>query len=143
MRLLYLHLHPGQAPPEPRSDPFRAIVVSEVEVEQDWRERIAEWLEKSGCLYVVAWGVECEAWHDTVDWTNLQEFGFGDIPDERFVMTTWHANQPLPEAFWFAEHCAWHPDIDLAETVILHISEEARSTEMLETYAVSQITADE
>ena len=72
MGLDYLHLSPDQAPPQLSSGPFRAVIVSEEEVTQDWRNRIAEWLLKSGCLYVVAWGVECEGWHDTVDWTNLK-----------------------------------------------------------------------
>lgn len=144
MGLDYLHLSPDQAPPQLSSGPFRAVIVSEEEVTQDWRNRIAEWLLKSGCLYVVAWGVECEDWHDTVDWTNLEEFDFGDIPDDRFVMTTWHADEPLSEALWFAGHCAHHPDIELGQTILLHIAKAARRTEMLETYSDSQkMTSDE
>ena len=115
--------------------PFRAVIVSEVEVTQERRNRIAAWLVKSGCLYVVAWGVECEEWHDTVDWTNLERFDFGDIPDDKFIMTTWHANEPLSEALWFAGHCAYHPEIELTDTAILHIATEAREAEMLEDYS--------
>ena len=74
----------------------------------------------------------------TVDWTNLEEFDFGDIPDDRFVMTTWHTDEPLSEAMWFAGQCAFHPDIELGDTVILHIASEARKAEMLETYAADQ-----
>lgn len=117
---------------------MRALIVSEIEVTQDWRNRIAEWLLKSGCLYVVAWGVECEDWHDTVDWSNLEEFDFGDIPDDRFVMTTWHTDEPLSEAMWFAGQCAFHPDIELGDTLILHVAKGAREAEMLEAYSVSQ-----
>ena len=143
MGLSYLHLQPGDAPPEQANGPFRAVIVSEVEVAQDWRNLIAEWLVNSACLYVVAWGVECEAWHDTVDWSVLEEFEFGDVPDGKSVMTTWHANEPLSEAFWFAGQCATHPDIHLGETVILHISKKASRTEMLKIYAASQINSDE
>jgi hypothetical protein len=114
------------------------VIVSEVKVTQEWRNGISEWLLKSGCLYVVAWGVECEEWHDTADWTNLEQFEFGHIPDDRFVMTTWHADEPLSEAMWFAGQCAFHPDIELDDTVIVHIADEAREAEMLENYAVSQ-----
>lgn len=134
----YLHLSPDQAPPELSCGPLRALIVSEIEVTQDWRNRIAEWLLKSGCLYVVAWGVECEDWHDTVDWSNLEEFDFGDIPDDRFVMTTWHTDEPLSEAMWFAGQCAFHPDIELGDTLILHVAKGAREAEMLEAYSVSQ-----
>lgn len=134
-----MHLSPDQAPPQLVCGPFRALIVSEAEATQGWRNRIAEWLLKSGCLYVVAWGIECEDWHDTVDWTNLEEFDFGDIPDDKFVMTTWHTNDPLSEAMWFAGQCAFHPDIELADTVILHVANASREIEMLQTYSASQI----
>lgn len=143
MGLQYLHLRPDQAPPELTSRPFRAVIVSDAEVTQDWRNRIAEWLLESGCLYVVAWGVECEVWHDTVDWTNLEAFDYGDIPDDKFVMTTWHTDEQLAEALWFAGQCASHPDVELDETVIIHIGNEAREAGMLETYSESQMIHDE
>ena len=143
MGLKYLHLHPDQAPPGLTSGPFRAVIVSEVAVTQDWRNRIAEWLVNGGCLYVVAWGVECQEWHDTVDWTVLEAFDFGDVPDDKFVMTTWHDNEPLSDALWFAGHCALHPDIDLEETIILHIADEGRRDEMMAKYSESQVLPDE
>ncbi|HZF95897.1 MAG TPA: hypothetical protein VEZ20_13620, partial [Allosphingosinicella sp.] len=136
--LRYLHLPPGREPPALTCGPFRAAIVSEAEAPQEWRARIAEWLVKSGCLHVVAWGAECETWHDTVDWANLEAFAFGDIPDDSFVMTTWHADEPLSEALWFAGQCAFHPDVELAETIILHVAEAAGKAGMLERYAASQ-----
>ena len=30
----------------------------------------------------------------------LTEFDYGDIPDDRFVMTTWHSKQSLSDTFW-------------------------------------------
>ena len=143
MGLQYLHLSPDQTPPNLISGPFRAVIVSEVEVTQNWRNHICEWLLGSGCLYVVAWGVECEVWHDTVDETNLETFDFGDIPDDKFVMTTWHTDEPLSEALWFAGQCASHPDVQLDETLIIHIATEARESGMLETYSESQMIHDE
>ncbi len=138
MALKYVHLSPSETPPQLTCEPFRALIVSEVEVTQEWRDRIAKWLLESGCLYVIAWGVECENWHDTVDWTNLEEFDFGDIPDSKFVMTTWHTNDPLFEAMWFAGQCAFHADVELTETVIVHVAAEPRQAELLENYTTSQ-----
>lgn len=43
--------------------------------------------------------LQCEAWHDTVDWTVLERFGFGNVPEEHFIMTTCHDKEPLSEAF--------------------------------------------
>jgi acyl carrier protein phosphodiesterase len=138
----YLHLQPEQAPPVLTGSPFRAVIVADETVSETWLNKIAEWIVKSGCLYVVAWGVDCEAWHDSVDWAVLEVFNYGDIPDDHFVMTTWHSYEPLSEALWFAEQCAFHPDVELTETVILHIAVEAHAAQLLQTYRDSQVMAD-
>ncbi len=143
MGLRYLRLRPDQTPPQLTIGPFRAIIISEIEVAQSWCNGVAEWLLESGCLYVVAWGVDCENWHDTVDWTIVETFAGGDIPDDKFVMTTWHTSDTLPETLWFAGQCASHPDVDLHETVILHVASESKEAEMLDTYSKSQMIDDE
>ena len=143
MAVRYLHLRPQEPPPEIAVGPLRAVIVSEAKVSQEWRRHIAEWLLAGGCLYVVAWGVECEDWHDTVDWAHLESFDYGDIPDDRFVMTTWHTDEPLEEALWFAGHCAQHPDVELEETLIIHVAGVAREAEVLATYWLSQSLSDD
>jgi hypothetical protein len=112
-------------------------------VTPEWRARIAKWLVTSGFLYVVAWGAECERWHDAVDWANLERFDFGDVPNCGFVMTTWHSDETLAEAMWFAGQCAFHPDIELADTLILHVATEPRESEMLEAYSASNAGSEE
>lgn len=134
----YLHLRPDHEPPEFASCPFRAVIIADETVSETWLNQIAKWIVDKGCLYVVAWGVDCEAWHDSVDWASLEIFDYGEIPSDRFIMTTWHNNEPLSEALWFAGQCAFHPDVDLIETVILHISEEAHATRVLQLYRASQ-----
>ncbi|MBL8656299.1 MAG: hypothetical protein JNJ92_02940 [Altererythrobacter sp.] len=52
----YLHLIPGALPPTLAIDQFCGAIVSEISVEQEWRDRVAAWLVRSGCLYAVAWG---------------------------------------------------------------------------------------
>jgi hypothetical protein len=89
-------------------------------------------------LYAVAWGLDCEAWHDSVDGANLREFDYGNIPADRFVMTTWHSKEPLSEAFWFAGQCASHPTVELDRTIIVHVSDEPREPEMLQRFNESQ-----
>jgi len=139
----YLHLRPGQPLPELAAKPFRAILLAEQPVEDAWLREVAAWIVDRGSLYVIARGIDCEKWHDSVDWAVLENFDFGDIPDERFVMTTWHDSEPLSEAFWFAGHCASHPDVELEEAIILHIAAEARKDEVLRLYADSQVMADD
>ena len=88
-----------------------------------------------GCLYMMAWGVACSAWDDSVDEANLEAFGYGHIPEDRFVMTTWHERDPLEEVFWFAKYNAHHPTAKLDQTVILHIGGEEKKHEFLSSYA--------
>jgi hypothetical protein len=143
MEPTYLHLRPGSPPPIIVAGPYRVVIIADVAVGDDWLNRIAEWIVAIGSLYVVAWGVDCEKWHDSVDWAVLDVFEFGDIPDERFVMTTWHSDEPISEAFWYAGHCAIHPDVDLSETIILHVTAEAQPDALLQSYRDSQATPDD
>jgi hypothetical protein len=142
MALDYLHLSPGDKPPLIEHRPYRAVLIAEEAASRDWQNEVSSWLVESGCLYFIAWGVACEAWHDTVDWTVLETFDFGAIPDDRFVMTTWHDKEALSDALWFAGNAAYHPDIDLADTLIVHVAPEGRRAAILDLYAESQELAD-
>ena len=143
VKLDYLHLSPNDPPPPVEARPHRVVLIAQQAARQDWRNEVASWLVASGCLYFIAWGVDCEAWHDAVDWTVLEALDFGDIPDDRFVMTTWHDKEPLSEALWFAGNCASHPEIDLADTVIVHVAGEERRDATLKLYRESQVMTDE
>lgn len=138
MSLSYLHLTEGQGPPVIGLGLFKAVIVADQDVAEDWRGSICDWLVGSGCLYAMAWGTGCGAWHDAVDIANLSAFGWGEIPEERHVMTTWHETEPLAETFWYAGFCAFHPTIPLAETLILHIGPEARRDDLLKAYVDAQ-----
>lgn len=142
MSVQYLHLNPEEPPPPLAHTPFRAVIVTEADTSEDWREHITEWLVESGCLYAVTWGRDCEKWHDSVDGANLKAFDYGDIPDDRFVMTTWHANEPLRGALWFAGQCASHPTVTLNDTIIVDVSPEPREAAMLQAFRESQELPD-
>ena len=133
----YLHLPPESTPPAIPHLPFRAVVVVDEQVTDGWRALVSEWLVAIGCLYMMAWGDECSLWNDSVDCANIDAFDNGDIPEDRFVMTTWHDDQPLTEAFWFAEHCAQHPIVEFDATLILDITSKARGAEVIALYTAS------
>lgn len=141
MRVDYLHLPEGRKPPEREGRaPFRAIIVADQSVGADWRALVTGWLVRSGCLYALAWGTDCEAWHDDIDEALLAAFDFNDIPEDRDVMTTWHNDEPLSEVFWFAGFCAMHEKVDLDQTLIVHIAPKERETEMRRAYAEAQLS---
>lgn len=132
----YLHLKPEAALPEiSRAVPARMVVIAEAEVSAKWQSIVSDWIVASGCLYMMAWGVNCSSWDDSVDIANLENFKFGEIPENHFVMTTWHTAEPLPEVFWFSKNNAFHPTVELQRTVLLHISAEGNERELLAAYA--------
>ncbi len=112
-------------------------MVIEEEVSPEWQAMVSTWLVASGCLYMMAWGIGCSSWDDSVDMANLEAFNFGEIPESRFVMTTWHDDEPLSEVFWFAKENANHPAEELQATVLLHISAVPREAELLASYAAA------
>lgn len=87
---------------------------------------------KLGCLYFLAWGEDCEEWHDAVDRANINAFENREIPDECFVMTTWHKDEPLEEVFWDLKFCAFHSDVELAQALIVHVSKSYRGEEFIQ-----------
>ena len=127
----------GQDRPLPdlrKLEPFRAVLVAETNCPVEFRSTCAGWLVRHGCRYFQSWGVACEEWHDAVDWALLETFHFAEVPEERFVMTTWHENETLNDAFWFAHHSAHHDCLVLNHTVILDLSSTDREQNLIKQY---------
>ena len=134
--LTYLQLPPGgEAPNLTHLSPFLAILLAEEEVDELWQAEISRWLVAAGCRYLLAWGKDCEAWHDMVEDAALEAFDYEDVPDEHAVIATWHEDEDLEEVFWFAKHRAVHPSHSFKATVILDISLVNRKEEIEQAYA--------
>ncbi|MFM1977292.1 MAG: hypothetical protein RL145_2138 [Pseudomonadota bacterium] len=134
MSVSALHLVPGEALPPRSGRPFKAVLVATSPVPEGWRKIVSDWLIESGCLYFMATGVECETWHDCLDWANLNACDGHEIPQESFVMTTWHADEPLSEVLWFAYAAAEHPVVSLEETLLISVGEQPPSLDVLALY---------
>jgi hypothetical protein len=119
--------------------PFAAILVIEAPVDAEWQRRMSKWLVGSRCLYMMAWGLECSGWDDSVDYANLQAFDYGAIPDDKHVMTTWHENETIQDVFNFAKHNAspMSEDVQIMETVVFHIGNADREAEYQRLFAVA------
>ena len=118
-----------------RAEPTRVVLIAEGATSHEFKESVAKELAQGNCLYFMAWGSECEAWHDAVDMENIEQFEFKEIPEERFIMTTWHESEPLSEVFWFCKNSAFHSTVDLKRTVLLHVAPEPREQQLLQQYA--------
>ena len=64
----------------------------------------------------------------------MEEYNYEEIPDENFVMTTWHENEPLEEVIGFAKISASHPDVELQNILLLHIASHRNEKNILDIY---------
>ena len=131
----YFHLKSESKLPDfSHYSPFRAVLILEKEVESDWQSAVSEWIVDMGCLYVMAWGVGCASWDDSVDYANLEKSDFENTLDEKFVVTTYHERESLNDVFWFSKNCASHPYVKLDNTIIIHIADRCRPEDILGEY---------
>ena len=132
----YLRLEPEQALPEwPYFRPYQAVVVIEEKVSYEWQQQVSEWLVETGCLYMMAWGESCSSWDDSVDLANMKKFNFEKVPEKEFVLTTWHEDEPIDEAFLYSKSNAIHPEIGVLKPVIIHISKTDKRNVFISKYA--------
>ena len=86
----------------------------------------------------MASGIDCTLWDDSVDFAHLEIHDWGDIPDDQFVMTTWHDDETLSDVFWNANMAIFHPpEVSINHLVILDITDKARENEMRELFIKS------
>lgn len=131
----YIHLAPGSTPPSLGArSPFRAVVIIDQSVATEWQWLVSDWLVQSGCLCMMAWGQDCSSWDDSVDLASLKKHDFGEIPDDDFIMTSWHTDESLEEVFWFAKNSAFHPVVELETSVLVHVAADADAAYLLQVY---------
>ncbi len=136
MEVRYLQLTPGTSLPDiSEMKPYLAVIVIEEHVDPAWRETVSKWLVKSGCIYMMAWGTDSNEWDTSVDLANIEQFNYGEIPEDELVMTTWHENESLNNLFWQSKNSAEHACVEFSNTLILHISPENKEQEYLAMYS--------
>jgi hypothetical protein len=133
----YFRIWEGENLPEiGRYRPFKCVVIVQSPPTSQWQKEVSEWLVANGCLAMSAWGVSCSTWDDSVDHANIDAWADGEIPDEHFVMTAWHENQPMSEALGFAKYAAFHPVVDLEKSrcLLFDIGPTDRESELVSEY---------
>ncbi len=136
MKVQYLQLTPVMSLPDISGmKPYLAIIVIEQHVDPAWREAVSKWLVRSGCIYMMAWGTDCSEWDTSVDLANIEQFNFGEIPEDELVMTSWHENETLKDVFWQSKNSAEHACVEFSNTLILHISQQNKEQEYLALYS--------
>ena len=81
------------------------LVVADPAITDDDREAICKEIIRLGCRYAVCTGDECSRWHDFIDMAYVESDPEFSPPEERFVMTTWHEDEPLEDVVEFFRVC--------------------------------------
>ena len=95
---------PWRVLPPPDDGAYSLLLVTLAPVSREDKNRLAAEIIASDARHIACWGVDCEDWHDTLDWAYLETDANFSPPDDRFVMTTWHDEEPLAGALfslWF------------------------------------------
>lgn len=135
MSTLYLHLSGGEFPPILEGFyPYRSIVVIEEKVTTEWQYDVSEWLVESGCRYMLAVGDSSSEWDDSVDVVNLEQYDYGEMPDDALVVTSWHENETFAEVAALAKNSVSHTGLEIENTLLLHISAKEAEYSLLKQY---------
>ena len=84
-------------------------------VSQETIGRLADTAVAGGCVYLCAWGPDCERVHDWFDLKFVQRNIADETPNAPVVMTTWHEKETLDSALTFLTRDAL-PDDAFAAT---------------------------
>jgi len=133
--LRYLHLAPEAPLPEIGWFATHIVVIADVAVSPEWQWAVSKRMLQAGCLYMMAWGCNCSAWDDSVDYAYIDLFLPGETPDEKLVVTTWHDDEPLAEVFSYAKYAAQHDAVDTQRTLLLHIGPGGQGDALLRAFA--------
>lgn len=103
---------------------YKCLLIIETRVSDEEQVEISRWLVESGCLYMMAWGIDCSSWDDSVDLASIEMNGYEESPDAQVIMTTWHDSNTLEEVFEFAKHAAITDGA--LDIIVLHFSDITR-----------------
>ena len=111
---------------------FKCLLIIETNVGGDEQLKISKWLVESGCLYMMAWGINCSSWDDSVDLASIEMNQDKEAANAGIIVTTWHDSDTLEEVIEYAKHAAiTHGELD---TMVLHFSDVKREEEFATLY---------
>ncbi|MFO0937639.1 MAG: hypothetical protein U0798_14125 [Gemmataceae bacterium] len=73
------------------------LIVATPNITNDERAAVSQEIVRQGCHYAVCTGDQCSLWDDSIDFAFLATDKDFSPRTERFIMTTWHDEEPLDE----------------------------------------------
>jgi hypothetical protein len=85
------------------------LVITDPAITNYERDAVSKEVVQQGCRYAVCTGYQCCRWDDSIDFAFLATSPDFSPPDEKFVMTTWHEEEPLEDV---AHYIRWNTAFD-------------------------------
>lgn len=94
----------GTLPGEyPIKVPHYVLLLCRGDVDLDWQWKVAKWIVHSSAMTAAAWGPNTTKWDDAIDWALILEQDEGRLDNARFILTTWHDDEPIEDTMEFLE----------------------------------------
>ncbi|MHB9027086.1 MAG: DUF7684 family protein [Armatimonadota bacterium] len=92
-------------PPFPGQEFICILFINDSSLTAEEQNLLSEQIIAAGCRNAVCAGIDCESFHDAIDWTVLEANNY-ECTDDTFVMTTWHEDEPISEVIWYGLNSA-------------------------------------
>lgn len=93
------------------------LVIASPWVSEVQRDRITSDIVSSPCQYALTFGHDCKVWHDVIDETCVG----GGAPEDRFLMTTWHDDEPIEDVIHFLWWNTFYEDFESERLAVVII----------------------
>jgi hypothetical protein len=97
--------------------------INDQHVTDDERHTLSAALVKTGCRYACCIGFDCSQWDTSIDIAYLETDKDYDPSEERFVMTTWHEDEPMEDTVNFFLNCTQFDDYVFSKRIIMFIGQ--------------------
>jgi hypothetical protein len=76
------------------------LVINRTDISELEQEKLSDKIVASGCRYALCFGHRCTTWDDSIDYAFICSDADFNPPDSRFVMTTWHEDEPIDDVIF-------------------------------------------
>ena len=106
----------------PTDGEFAALVVAlDPAITREEQSSLSLALVEQGCRYAVCAGINASSWDDSVDMAFLGSDTDFNPPDARFVMTSWHDDEPPEDVVHFFANCTTFDNFEANQFVAVFL----------------------
>ena len=103
------------------------LLVADESITQEEQVALSSEFVRQGCRYAVCAGHSCSSWDDSIDCAFLETDPQYSPPDDKFVMTSWHEDEPIDDIANFLVMCTSFDDYEATAFVVICLGGDAQA----------------